>query len=116
MNRTMIAGPFIINAMTVDESVRAASRDYLFWAALIPIFGVWCFMLDGIFIGATRTAEMRNGMLISMAIFLVSVWVLVPIWGNDGLWASIMVLFVARAATLGYWLPRIERAMIVRQE
>ena len=59
---------------------------------------------------------MRNGMLISMAVFLVSVWVLVPIWGNDGLWASIMVLFVARAATLGYWLPRIERAMIVRQE
>ena len=113
---TLIAGPFIIDAMTVDQSVRAASREYLFWAALIPIFGVWCFMLDGIFIGATRTAEMRNGMLISMAIFLVSVWVLVPIWGNHGLWASIMVLFIVRTLTLGYFLPRIERAMIVRQE
>jgi len=113
---TMIVGPFIIDAMTVDESVRAAAREYLFWAALIPIFGVWCFMLDGIFIGATRTTEMRNGMLISMAAFLVSVWILVPIWGNHGLWASIMVLFVVRTATLGYFLPRIERAMIVRQE
>lgn len=113
---TLVIGPWIIDTMTVDETVRAASRDYLIWAALIPIFGVWPFMLDGIFIGATRTSEMRNGMLISMAVFLVSVWVLVPIWGNHGLWASIMVLFVARAATLGYWLPRIERAMIVRQE
>ena len=113
---TILLGPVFIDEMTVDATVRAAAREYLVWAALIPIFGVWCFMLDGIFIGATRTAEMRNGMVISMLIYLAAVWQLVPIWGNHGLWASIMVLFTVRTATLGYWLPRIERAMIVRQE
>jgi MATE family multidrug resistance protein len=112
---TVLFGPLFIDVMTVDETVRAASRDYLVWSALIPIFGVWCFMLDGIFIGATRTAEMRNGMVISLLFYLGAVWLLVPIWGNDGLWASLMVFFVARTATLGYWLPRIERAMIARQ-
>lgn len=113
---TILAGPFFIDLMTVDPVVRTASREYLIWAALIPVFGVWCFMLDGIFIGAIRTAEMRNSMLVSMAIFLVAAWIMVPVWGNHGLWASMMLLFIVRSATLGYFLPRIERAMIVRQE
>ncbi len=112
----ILVGPSMIDAMTVDADVRAAAREYLVWAALIPIFGVWPFMLDGIFIGATRTSEMRNGMLISMVAYLAAVWILVPVWSNHGLWASIMILFATRAATLGYWLPRIERAMIARQE
>jgi MATE family multidrug resistance protein len=109
---TILAGPPIIDLMTVNETVRAAARDYLFWAALTPILGVWCFMLDGIFIGATRTTEMRNGMVISLILYLGAVWLFVPLWGNHGLWAALMVFFIVRTATLGYWLPRIGRAMI----
>ncbi|MEX2200530.1 MAG: MATE family efflux transporter [Dongiaceae bacterium] len=110
----VLVGPVLIDVMTVDPAVRAASRTYLLWAAAIPLLGVWSFMLDGIYIGATRTAEMRNGMLISLAVYLAAVWALLPVWGNDGLWGALMLFFVVRAVTLGYWLPRIERAIIAR--
>ena len=50
--------------------MRAAARDFLPWAIASPFLSVWPFLLDGIFIGATRTAEMRNGMVIALAVYL----------------------------------------------
>ncbi|MDH3691210.1 MAG: MATE family efflux transporter, partial [Gammaproteobacteria bacterium] len=77
-----------------------------------PLLSVWSFQLDGIFIGTTRSTEMRNGMLISLAAYLCAVWVMVPLWDNHGLWLAMMVFMVTRALTLGMWYPRIERAML----
>jgi MATE family multidrug resistance protein len=67
--------------------LRALARAYLPWAAAAPLLGVWAFQLDGIFIGATRTAEMRNSVLVSLAIFLAAWWLLCPL-GNNGLWGA----------------------------
>ncbi|MCK5362432.1 MAG: MATE family efflux transporter, partial [Gammaproteobacteria bacterium] len=74
-----------------------------------PIVSVWSFQLDGIFIGTTRTVAMRNAMLLSLAAFLIAVWLLLPMWGNHGLWAALMLLMVIRAITLGFWYPQIVR-------
>ncbi|HEY0340438.1 MAG TPA: MATE family efflux transporter, partial [Steroidobacteraceae bacterium] len=63
-----LCGPLFIDGLTVDTAARAAARAYLPWAAAAPLLGVWAFQLDGIFIGATRTADMRNAMLVSLAI------------------------------------------------
>ena len=106
----LLLGPAIIDVLTVDETVRAAARVYLPWAALVPLAGVWCFQLDGIFIGATRAAEMRNAMLISVVIFLVGWWLLKP-WGNHGLWAALYVHYVARTGTLLYYFPTLVRSV-----
>jgi len=103
-------GPAIIDVLTVDETVRAAARIYLPWAALVPLVGVWCFQLDGIFIGATRAAEMRNAMLMSVAIFLAGWWLLRP-WGNHGLWAALYVHYAARTGTLLYYFPTLVRSV-----
>jgi MATE family multidrug resistance protein len=66
-----------------------------------PLVSVWAFLLDGVFVGATRTAEMRNGMAVSLMVFLLAAWLLVPIWGNHGLWLSFLVLMSARGLWLG---------------
>ena len=102
-------GSFIIGALTGIEIVRAGANEYLVWLMISPIVSVWSFLLDGIFIGATRTAEMRNAMLFSLAVFLAAVFVLQPIYGNHGLWLSLMLFMVARAITLGAYYPRLER-------
>jgi len=94
-----LTGPVIIDFLAVDPATRAQARTYLPWAAWAPLAGVWCFQLDGIFIGATRTAEMRNAMLLALAIFLAAWWLLTP-FGNTGLWAALMVHYAARAGTL----------------
>ncbi len=102
-------GTVFIDLLTVDASVRAAARLYLPWAAGAPLLGVWAFQLDGIFIGATRTAEMRQAMLVSLAIFLLAWWALLP-FGNHGLWAALYVHYVARTATLGRYYPALLRS------
>jgi MATE family multidrug resistance protein len=103
-------GVSIIELLTADSAARSAAREYLPWAAAAPMLGVWAFQLDGIFIGATRTADMRNAMLMSLAIYLVAWWVLTP-FGNHGLWAAFYVHYIARTATLLYYYPGLQRSV-----
>src|SRR5690606_27343906 len=95
-------GTAIIDLLTIDGQVRATARIYLPWAVTAPLLGVWAFQLDGIFIGSTRTIDMRNSMLVSLGIFLTAWWALQPL-GNHGLWAAFHVHFIARVATLAYF-------------
>jgi MATE family multidrug resistance protein len=103
-----VFGDNIIHLMTTAEDVRAVSHEYLPWMILAPLVGVAAWMLDGIFIGATRTADMRNMMFISFGIYLIALMVLLPIYGNHGLWASLIIFSIARGVTLGVKYPRLE--------
>ena len=105
-----LLGEPIINLMTTAEDVRAAAPEFLIWVAVAPLIGLPAWMLDGIFIGATRTRDMRNGMLISLPVFLVAVWAFTPLWGNHGLWAAMMVFFAFRGITLGMRYGALERS------
>jgi MATE family multidrug resistance protein len=99
----------MIDALTVSPEVRATARHYLPWVAVSPLLGFACFQLDGIFTGATQTADMRNMMVVSFAAFVAAWWVLTPIWGNYGLWASLDLFFLVRSLSLGSRLPALER-------
>jgi len=68
-------------------------------------------MLDGVFIGATRTRDMRNMMVLSVAIYFAAVWALVPLLGNNGLWAALIISYIARGITLGWKYPALERGV-----
>ncbi|MEX0277806.1 MAG: MATE family efflux transporter [Ruegeria sp.] len=103
-----VGGPALIDLMATSPDVRAAGREYLFWAALGPVIGVASWMYDGIYIGATWTREMRNAMIQSVAVYVVALVVLVPIYGNHGLWAALMVLNIARGVTMGWRYRRLE--------
>lgn len=105
-----IGGPVIIGWLTDLEAVRALSGEFLIWVIISPIISVWSFTLDGVFIGATRTAEMRNGMIISLAIYLAAVFALQPVLGNHGLWLAFTIFMAARAVTLAVVYPNVERA------
>jgi MATE family multidrug resistance protein len=103
-----LAGPALIDLMSTSPEVRLAAREYLIWAALAPVIGVASWMFDGIYIGATWTRDMRNAMIQSVAIYVVALFILVPMLGNHGLWAALMVLNIARGVTLGWRYPRLE--------
>jgi MATE family multidrug resistance protein len=102
-------GPWFIDWMTVNPEVRETARHYLLWAALTPLVGTVCFQFDGIFTGATATADMRNMMILSLAIYLAAWWWLEPHYGNHGLWAAMMVFFAARGVTFWMRMPALER-------
>ncbi|SNR62592.1 MATE family efflux transporter [Puniceibacterium sediminis] len=105
-----LGGPSLIDLMADVPPVQAEARTYLPWLIAVPVLGLAAFMLDGVFIGATRTADMRNMMVLSALVYLGAVLVLVPIWGNHGLWAALLVSFIARGLTLGWRYPALERA------
>ena len=99
-------GEALIALLTPDGAIRRASEDYLFWVIISPLIVVIGFQLDGIFIGATKAREMRDGMIISAGLFLpTSIW-LAERFDNHGLWAAFSIYFLLRAATLGWYLYR----------
>ena len=101
-------GGAIIDVMTTAPDVREMARIYLPYMVAAPIVGVAAWMLDGIFIGATRTKDMRNMMLISAVIYFVTVIPLMALFGNHGLWIGLLLNFVVRGVTLGWKYPALE--------
>ena len=103
-------GGMIIDLMTTAPLVRAEARVFLPYMVAVPLLGWASWMLDGIFIGATRSRDMRNMMAVSFVIYCACAALLVPWLGNHGLWISLLVSFVARGVTLGLRYPALERA------
>jgi len=93
-------GADLIAVITTAEDVRQAAAIYLPWAALSALAGVLAFQMDGVFIGATWSRDMRNMMLLSVVFFLAAVLTLPPLFGNHGLWAALHVFLLARGFTL----------------
>jgi MATE family multidrug resistance protein len=104
----LVAGPGLIDVMTTAPAVREAARLYLPWMAAAPVIGVAAFMLDGIFIGATETRVLRNAMILSGLVYAMALWLLLPAFGNHGLWAALMVLYTVRGVTLAVRYPALE--------
>ncbi len=103
-----LAGPAIIDLMTTAPEVRDTARLYLPWLIIAPVIGVFSWIYDGIFIGATLTAEMRRTMMISVAIYAAALALLPQVFGNHGLWAALMVLNAARGITMARVAGRAE--------
>ena len=96
-----------IDFMTDIENVRDISYQYSFWLVLLPFVSSFCYQLDGIFIGASQTQELRNAMFISVVIHLISSFILVEWFGNQGLWISLTIFLILRALTLVIYFNRI---------
>jgi len=95
-----VLGPTLINFMTTAPEVRLSAQTYLVWAVMTPLFGVLAFQMDGVFIGATWSATMRNMMLLSLALYLAAYYSLFPLLGNHGLWLAFLLFFGIRGVTL----------------
>ena len=107
-----LAGGIVIDTMTTAPDVQIAARHYLPYMVAAPLIGVAAWMLDGIFIGATRTTDMRNMMVISAVLYFASVIPLMTAFGNHGLWLGLLASFVFRGITLGLRYPALERSAV----
>jgi MATE family multidrug resistance protein len=106
-----VFGPGIIDLLTSIEVLRETARVYLPWVVVSPLISVWCFLLDGVFIGATRGREMRNAMIVSVFLVFVPACSLFTKFGNHGLWLAFMLFFVARGVSMTWLFLRIDRGM-----
>jgi MATE family multidrug resistance protein len=98
---------YIINELTDLTYLRFLTFNYIIWIIIIPPVASICYQFDGIFIGASQTAEMRNAMIISVLIFILSSNFLINNFGNHGLWLSLLFFMILRSITLNYYFNNI---------
>ena len=97
----------IINIITDIDILRFISYKHIIWILIIPPIASFCYQLDGIFIGASQTKEIRNAMIISVASFIVISINLTKYLGNHGLWLSLLLFMILRSLTLNYFFNKI---------
>jgi multidrug resistance protein, MATE family len=108
-----IFGHDIIALFTNQLPIRVLAAQYLPWLVVLPLVAVWSFLLDGVFIGATRAQELRDSMVIALVGFLLLAVVLTSHFGNHGLWCAMLAFMALRALTLLLRLPAIERKLFI---
>jgi len=93
-------GHLIISLLTGIAEVRAAAGQYLIWPVLMPLVSVWAYTYDGVYLAATRTAIMRNTMIVAFVIFLALLYTLMPAYGNTALWIALATYLGVRGLLL----------------
>lgn len=94
-------GDLFIALQTNIPSVQKTASGYLIYLALLPLITVWSYVMDGLFIGATRAREMRNSMLLAVMVCAPIAWLLQGL-GNHGLWIAFLLFMALRAGFLGF--------------
>tara|TARA_B100001250_G_scaffold66512_1_gene53044 strand:- start:324 stop:1649 length:1326 start_codon:yes stop_codon:yes gene_type:complete len=97
----------IINIITDIDILRFIAYKHAIWIIIIPPVASFCYQLDGIFIGASQTKEMRNAMMVSVASFIIISIYLTKYFGNHGLWLSLLLFTLLRSLTLNYFFNKI---------
>lgn len=107
----LFGGHWFVQMQTTIDSVREIALQYLPYLAMLPLLAVWSYLLDGLFIGATRAREMRDAMLITIILALPIAWMLRDD-GNQGLWIAFLSFMALRGIVLGsyaWYLSRHDR-------
>ncbi|MBB3111384.1 MATE family multidrug resistance protein [Paenibacillus phyllosphaerae] len=99
----------LVGLFTEHAGVQDLAAAYSHWLIWFPLAASCGLVFYGVFTGMTMTAPVRNSMLISLALYLVAVWALVPAYANNGLWLSFIVFALGRSVFLVLYIPRLIR-------
>ncbi len=99
----------IIFIITDIEILRFISFQHILWVIIIPPIACFCYQLDGIFIGASQTKEIRNAMIISVLGYIGASIFLTKYLDNHGIWLSLLLFMIFRSVTLQYYFKNILR-------
>ncbi|MDC5838597.1 MATE family efflux transporter DinF [Vibrio europaeus] len=94
-----LLGSNLIGLITDISAVHALAMEYLPWLIAMPLVSMWCFLFDGIFVGATKGKEMRNSMFLSTCAFFAIFYLSMDL-GNHALWLAMLSFMAMRGLTL----------------
>jgi MATE family multidrug resistance protein len=100
------AGPWLVGMLTDLPQVIAMTLRYLPWMTLLPLIAVWSYLYDGVFVGATRSREMRDIMLVSSFLVFVPAYYVFAFMGNHGLWLALTLFLASRGIGMHYFYRR----------
>ena len=92
---------WFIGLISDKPEIVTQAQPYHIYMILIPLITFAAFLWDGIYIGATAARAIRNTMLISaIGVFLPASLILMPSFGNHGLWVAFLMFMVARGLSM----------------
>lgn len=91
-----VLGDYFLELLASDQSVVATAIDYIAWAVLVPVFSYKAFIWDGILIGMVRPRIMLIAMAVSLVVFFVLYFIMLPHWGNNALWLAFLAYLFTR--------------------
>ena len=94
----IVCGGGIMQLLSDDASVIAASATYMPWVWLIPFAGMAAFIWDGLYIGITASRGMLISSLVATVVFFLVYLCLFPSWGNHALWLALLLFLFVRGA------------------
>ena len=103
-----LTGKYMISLMTHHQIIRDTAIEYLPWMIISPIVSVWSFLYDGVFVGATRSKDMRNAMLGSLFLVFLPSWYFLQPLGNHGLWLTFTLFMISRGVTMHFLYRKID--------
>ena len=101
----------IISFFTANPEVQLVVKEHMIWIALYSIAGVWGLQLEGIFSGVTQVWAIRNGIFISLLIYIPVQWLAVIYWDNHGLWLAFVTFHLMRTICTSVYTGKVERLL-----
>ena len=99
-------GPWLVGMLTDLPQVIATTLRYLPWMTLMPLIAVWSYLYDGVFVGATRSRDMRDIMVVSSFLVFVPAFYVFEFMGNHGLWLALALFLASRGIGMHYFYRR----------
>ncbi|MCL7746634.1 MATE family efflux transporter [Halalkalibacter alkaliphilus] len=106
----LLFGEPIIALFTTLLDVRLVANDLLIWLLIFPFVGFWGLQLEGIFSGATEAKSVRNSITLALIVFLLAIWLFVPIYQQHGIWLAFVLFSLARSIFLSLFVPKLTRS------
>lgn len=90
-----------VKIISDNTEILTEIKPYYIYMIIIPLITFAAFIWDGIYIGATASKAIRNTMIISsIFVFIPSWYILMPRFGNHGLWIAFLFFMIARGAAM----------------
>lgn len=87
----------ILYLISDKGDVIAEALRYHNYIYMIPVVSFVAFLMDGIFVGATESRELRNTMLFSFAVFFITYYISAPYIGASALWLGFVIYLSSRS-------------------
>ncbi|WP_347553172.1 MATE family efflux transporter (plasmid) [Pseudalkalibacillus hwajinpoensis] len=108
-----IFGESIVSLFTTITEVKAVSEDFLVWMLVFPIVGFWGLQLEGIFSGATEAKSIRDSIALALIVFIMALWLFIPLYQNHGLWLAFIAFSLSRSLFLSLFVPKLTREKFI---
>jgi MATE family multidrug resistance protein len=102
-------GHGVVGLFTSITSVKDMAIANLVWMVIFPFVGFWGLQLEGIFSGATDAKSIRDSIFLALLVFLLVIWLFVPVYKNQGIWLAFVVFSLGRSIFLSLYLPKLKR-------